>query len=76
MTDADMQMARCANIAKGLANARKSGVCSHERLEGELHPRAKLINNYIPKYRCPDCGKGGTWESLDEDRREVLIEWT
>ena len=70
--DADMQMARCANVAKGLANARKNGVCSHER-------RTKVATwekSWSAEWECDDCHKAGTWESLDEDRREVLIEWT
>ena len=76
ITDADIETARMTGIAKGLAKARKAGECSHERRQGELHPHAKLIGNYKPKYECLDCGKKATWDELEEERREVLIEWT
>ena len=69
MTDVDMQMARCASVANGLANARKHGVCSHERRHG-------VFGGPQPIFQCEDCGKMETWESLEDDRREVLIEWT
>ena len=76
ITDADIMTARCVAVAKGLAKARKAGECSHERRQGELHPAAKLIGNHQSKYECLDCGKKATWGELEEDRREVLIEWT
>ncbi len=72
MTDADMQMARCADVAKGLANARKNGVCSHE----SRTQIARWKKHWPEEWQCNDCDKVGTWESLEEDRREVLIEWT
>jgi len=76
ITDADIETARMTGTAKGLAKARKAGECSHERRQGELHPAANLINNHQSKYKCLDCGKKATWVELEEDRREVLIEWT
>ena len=69
MNDADMQMARCTDIANGLANARKAGHCSHEK-------RDVLPNTKATLWKCADCGKHGTRAELDEDRREILIEWT
>ena len=69
MNDADMQMARCASVARGLETARKRGVCSHERRHG-------VFGGPQPIFQCEDCGKMETWESLEDDRREVLIEWT
>tara|TARA_Y100000310_G_scaffold344260_1_gene456047 strand:- start:1209 stop:1442 length:234 start_codon:yes stop_codon:yes gene_type:complete len=76
ITDADIETGRMIEIARGLANARRAGHCSHERRQGELRPDAKLINNHKPKYICLECGKKATWAELDEERREVLIEWT
>ena len=74
MNDADMQMARCTSVAKGLANARKAGHCSHEKREMRV---GSMLNDEPPyKTTCLDCGKVGTWAELDEDRREILIEWT
>ena len=74
ITDADIMTARMTGIAKGLAKARKAGKCSHERRQGE---GTTLTNNVSSSpFTCLDCGKKATWDELDEERREVLIEWT
>ena len=72
--DADIEMARMTEIANGLANARKAGHCSHEkRSKGMSH----VYGAFMPTlWKCDDCGKSGTWDELDEERREILIEWT
>jgi hypothetical protein len=74
MNDVDIEMARCTSIAKGLANARKAGHCSHEK---RRRPMSHVYGAFMPtQWRCDDCGKVSTWAELDEDRREILIEWT
>lgn len=74
MNDADLQTARLTGIANGLAKARKAGHCSHERRsKGMTH----VYGAFMPTlWKCDDCGKAGTWDELDEERREILIEWT
>ena len=67
--DADIEMARMTEIANGLANAKKAGHCSHEK-------RDKVLVINLVVWKCDDCGKVGTWAELDEERREILIEWT
>lgn len=69
--DADLEMARLTDIANGLSNARRAGHCSHESRQGDGDPW-----NPSGKSKCTDCGKEGTWESLDEDRNEIIMEWT
>ena len=76
MNYADQQAARMESIARGLANARRAGLCSHENLQTELNPGAKIIGNYSPPTKCLDCGKVATWEELEEERQEILQEWT
>jgi hypothetical protein len=76
MSGADFETARMHGVANGLSKARKAGECSHERRQGELHPAANLINSHKPKFKCLDCGKQATWDEMEEDRREILIEWT
>ena len=71
ITDADITTARCVEVAKGLAKARKAGECSHEKWDKVLH-----TPGVVTYWKCDDCGKVGTWAELDEDRREILIEWT
>ena len=71
MNDFDIQTNRLGQIARGLSKARANGQCSHERRRGEGDPF-----NQQGASSCLDCGKKATWESLEEDRSEVLIEWT
>ena len=67
--DIDIETGRLHEIANGLANARKAGHCSHESFT--------WAKGMLPKqWKCDDCGKVGTWDELDEDRKEILIEWT
>jgi len=75
ITDADIETARMHGIAKGLVNARKAGKCSHERRQG-IGNAPYLINNKKAKYKCLDCSKESTWDELEDERREILIEWT
>lgn len=65
MNDIDIQMNEAINTANGLANARKHGICAHGWRQGK--------GNNV---KCLDCGKIASEEELNEERREVLIEWT
>lgn len=69
--DADIEMARMTEVANGLANARKAGHCSHEKRDKVLY-----TPGVVTYWKCDDCGKVGTWAELEEERREILIEWT
>ena len=69
--DADLQTARLTGIANGLAKARKAGHCSHGRWEGDGGPW-----NPAGEAVCLECGKKAVWEILEDERRELLIEWT
>tara|TARA_Y100000004_G_scaffold49359_1_gene54371 strand:+ start:36 stop:263 length:228 start_codon:yes stop_codon:yes gene_type:complete len=71
MNDTDLQLNRLEQIAQGLSNAKRNGICSHERRQGEGDPF-----NTSGKSVCLDCGKLATWEELDNDRAETLIQWT
>ena len=73
--DADIEMARMTEVANGLANAKKAGHCSHEnRSKGSCGCHGGLM--FTTLWKCDDCLKCGTWKELEEERREILIEWT
>ena len=76
--DIDIETGRLHEIANGLANARKAGHCSHEKREMRVLFVQQGDNGGSDgeKTACLDCGKVGTWAELDEDRKEILIEWT
>ena len=83
---------RMNEIAAGLMRAKAAGHCSHEnRRLGEwediplipqhrqatrLHAQSTHDDWTTATITCSDCGKVATWETLEDDRKELIEDWT
>ena len=68
--------ARMDEIAAGLKRARAAGHCSHEKREEYDWVTCDGGYEIAVQATCTECGKTATWDELEDDRKELIEDWT